>query len=323
MLTEQLIHLGFSLTQSKTATSFLCQPSPFALALLNSASHLEAAIEYLILHLPECDLPQRFLPSTNSSNPFITSVHLGTDDLKRRWVEDKAVKEAGWPAHAVKTCTANPELLENWDLLTMALTKWLVGEDNNERSGSVTDDSIPFELDLDELEALGISFSEPEQLLMPLFSAPILVHILRSSDKRYPRPGFSPMYMTSASVPPYIRLHLLSRISVALKSGDFIEPGEGFCMAVMRFFEGEWAKIEDHGPPDMSTVLQHFVPNSQVLPIDEDTSQTSKPFKGRKGQRRNQSVRDARDNHQIREDFQAICRTEKVSDHLSLSYKIQ
>ena len=308
--------------QSKKAISFLSQPSPFAFTLLSSASHLEAAIEYLILDLPECDLPQRFLPSSNSSNPFIASVHSGTDDLKRRWVEDKAVKEAGWPAHAVKACTTNPELLENWDLLTMALIKWLVGEDRNDRSESVSDDSIPFELDLDELEALGISFSEPEQLLMPLFSAPILVHILRSSDKGYPRPGFSPMYMTSASVPPYIRLHLLSRISVALRSDDFIEPGEGFCMAVMRFLEGEWAKIEDHGPPDMSAVFQHFVPNSQVPPINKDTSQPWKPFKSQ-GQQRNQSVHDVRDDHQIREDFQAVCRTEKVGRHPSLFYKIE
>ena len=131
------------------------------------------------------------------------------------------------------------------------------------------------------------------------------------------------MYMTSASVPPYIRLHLLSQISVALRSDDFIEPGGGFCVAVMRFLEGEWAKIEDHGPPDMSTVLQHFIPNSQIPPPNEDTSQPWKPFKGQKGQRRNKSVHDARDDNQIREDFQAIRRNEKVGRHLSLSYKIK
>ena len=106
-VTQQLGHLGFSNAQARDAISFLTQSSALASNLLGSLPSLEAAIEYLVLNVPECDLPQRFLPSTNSSNPFITSAHSGSDDLKRRWIEDRAVKEAGWPAHVVKDSTMN------------------------------------------------------------------------------------------------------------------------------------------------------------------------------------------------------------------------
>ena len=44
---------------------------------------LEACIEYLILHIPEHDLPQRFLPGNNSSN----SAQAEEYDLTGRWIE--------------------------------------------------------------------------------------------------------------------------------------------------------------------------------------------------------------------------------------------
>ena len=38
-----------------------------------------------------------------------------------------------------------------------------------------------------------------------------------------------------------------------------IGDDEGLCTAIMRIFEGEWAVIEDHGPPEMATVLKHVI----------------------------------------------------------------
>src|SRR5882757_4496534 len=78
---RQLEGLGFKKTQARDATTFLSKPSLLASNLLRAASPLEACIEYLVLHLPEVDLPKRFLPENNSSSPFVTSIHEGQEDI--------------------------------------------------------------------------------------------------------------------------------------------------------------------------------------------------------------------------------------------------
>ena len=128
-LLGQLGQLGFKITQARNAVAFLSQPSPLASKLLHSANPLEACIEYLILHVPECDLPQRFLPAVNSSSPFITATHGGSDDLKRRWIEERATKQAGFPAHVVRECLEDERLIEDWALLVTALNHYLIGKD--------------------------------------------------------------------------------------------------------------------------------------------------------------------------------------------------
>ncbi|KAF5385346.1 hypothetical protein D9615_001206 [Tricholomella constricta] len=322
-VTQQLGHLGFTSAQVRNVISFLSQPSRLASSLLQSSSPLEACIEYLILHLPECDLPHRFLPAINSSNPFINSAHSGTDDLKRRWVVDKAVKEAGWPVYAVKECTRLPSLLQNWDLLLVALGKRLIGEDWTGGSESEVEKGPPYDIDIDEVEALGASISDPTELVIPLFSAPIQIHILTSSGKAYPRPGLSPMYVTSTSVPGYVRLHLLSSLLVAMKSENFLEPGEGFCMAVMRLLEGEWAMIEDKGPPDMSTVLAHFIPELQHAAdsASDKLSLSSMPT-NRGGRRREPPRCDRLTDKQIRQEFEIMRRQDKYLAMLTMRQKL-
>lgn len=309
---QGLGHLGFKPAQAQKAISFLSQPSQLTSILLDSANSLEACIEYLILSLPECDLPQRFLPTINSSNAFITSTHTGTDDLMKRWIEDKAVKEAGWPAHAVKACTAIPELLLNWDLLLVALCRRLVGHEWAQTS-EIEADNTPFEINIDEVEAMGGSISDTGELIVPLFSAPIQIHILISSDKAYPRPNFSPMYITSTSAPAYVRLHLLSCLLREMDSDHFFEPGEGFCMAVMRILEAEWAKIEDDGPPDISAVLIHFIPLTHPVPNLVTSTPDVTHATIRSGRRGTSLRRDPRTDQQIKDEFEATCRQEKVT----------
>jgi ATP-dependent RNA helicase DHX57 len=282
---------------------------------------LEAAIEFLILSIPECDLPQRFLPSINSSNPFITSAHSGEDDLKRRWTEDKAVKEAGWPAHAIKLLTSNPKIVDQWDLLIVSLGRRLIGEDWTDQPDSPADiEQKPYQINVDEVEALGAHFIDATQLVMPLFSAPIQVHMIVSANQGYPRHGYAPMYITSTTAPAYVRLHLLSQVLVAMRSEEFIEPGEGFCMAVMRVLEEEWAKIEDNGPPDMSAVLKYFMPSpAQTSPVSSPVNiddSTLGPLANRNRRRR----ASPRSDGQIKQDFETLCGTDKVRVHLFPSY---
>lgn len=131
------------------ALKTLSTPSSLSTALLSSFEPLQACLEYLILHLPECDLPGRFLPSINSSNPFVSSVHAGTEDLKARWIEEKAVKECGWPAHIVKQCLEDKQLVENWPLLQQTLNRALMGQSVDDNAESSEQEQV----DEDELAA--------------------------------------------------------------------------------------------------------------------------------------------------------------------------
>jgi ATP-dependent RNA helicase DHX57 len=305
-LLQQLGHLGFKPAQSQSAITFLSESSPLTSNLLGSLSPLEASIEYLVLHVPECDLPERFLPNNNSSNPFITSAHSGADDLKKRWIEEKAIKEAGWPAHVVKHCMSDRRLLGNWELLITALGNKLIGEDLD--AIFIPGTSAKITMDHDEVEALGAHYVNASQLVMPLFSAPIKLHILVSADESYPHLGYPPMYITSSSVPAYIRLYLLSRLLLAVRTDKFIEPGEGFCMATMRFLEEQWATIEDNGPPDMSEVLRHLILRPILSPsLDVDpVLSIPEASAGEKSRKKLGERRDNRNDKQIKDDFERI-----------------
>jgi len=310
-LGQQLTHLGFKKPQIRDATKFLSEESVLTFNLLNTLSPLEAAIEYLILHLPECDLPQRFLPSSNSSNPFITAAHSGNTDLKRRWIEEKAVKEAGWPPNAVKECTSEVQFIEKWDLLMVALGQKLIGNSIDAISTTPSDlESYPIEQD--EYEALGAELVEPGHVVFPLFSVPISVHILFSAEEQYPRPGYIPIYLTSTTVPAYVRLHLLSRFLIADSKPD-LDAGEGFCMAVMRIIEGEWAIIEDNGSPDMSMVLQHIIPRPErfLAEAEGDGDQVVNNPTFQAKQRRG-GPKDRRTDAEIKRDFESIQQSSKV-----------
>ncbi|KAJ7446393.1 P-loop containing nucleoside triphosphate hydrolase protein [Mycena galericulata] len=317
---QQLGLLGFTPAQARNAVNFLSRPSPVTANLMTSLSPLEAAIEYLILHLPECDLPQRFLPSANSSNAFITSAHSGADDLKRRWIEDKAVKEAGWPIHVVQACLeADPTLTDNWDLLLSTLGRKLIGLEGP----GIPEGSEPYQIDPDEMEAMGASLEDPTQLVMPLFSAPVKLHVVISNEKGYPRPGHTPMFLASTTVPAYIRLHLISQLLLEMEEEEFIQPGEGFCMAAMRVLEAVWAVVEDDGPPDMSVVLRHIVPRIEGEGADYEsnlktgTAGTRNRRKGGGNYRR-----DDRSSAQIKQDFETICRNGKYKEMLSSREKL-
>lgn len=294
----QLQTLGFTKVQSRKAADFFVSPSSIASALLTSQGILAACLEYLILHIPECDLPERFLPSKNSSDAFITAIHVGTDDLKTRWLVEKATKEAGWPIHVVRECLAEPRIDGDWDLLVAAMSKRLLGEDP---VTIFTDDgSSPYPIAIEDVEALGASFDSPTHIVMPLFGAPIEWHILISPDK-YPRPGFAPMYLASKTVPAYIRLHMLSFLLHALQSDDFDETGGGFFLAGMAILDEEWSKIEDNGPPSISVVFQHFSKHSE-----DSASPMAEVVKGRpRNQQRTHGIsRDPRSSAEVKAAYQ-------------------
>ena len=138
-------------------------------------------------------------------------------------------------------------------------------------------ESTFYDIKEDEFEAMGGAIVEPGHLELPLFTAPVSVHILFSNNECYPRPSYIPVYLTSSTIPAYVRLHLLSRFLQTMDSNPELEVGEGFCMAVMRIIEAEWAIVEDNGPPDMSVVLEHVIVPRQVTPVIKEDKLAKDP----------------------------------------------
>jgi len=282
-------------------------------------SPLEACIEHLVLHLPECDLPERFLPGNNSSNSFIVSGHSGSDDLEKRWVEEKIIKEAGFPAHTVKECTADRHSVKNLDLLVASLDHRLIGEGVGAQANP--DDILLANVvdrlrnDPEEAEALGAHFVDTSHISMPLFSAPVELHVLLPTSSDHSFHNYPPVYITSKSVPPYMRLHLLSQLLREMKQDGFIEPGEGFLMAAMRVLEEQWAHAQSNGSPDVSEVLEFLIPSSPSPP----TIHTAALRTGldRKTRHKIPHRGDSRSNAHVKKDFDQLCQSQAYLTMLS------
>ncbi|KAH9948231.1 P-loop containing nucleoside triphosphate hydrolase protein [Amylocystis lapponica] len=318
VIVQQLERLGFKTPQAQKAITALAQPSLLTSTLLRSLPPLQACIEYLILQIPECDLPQRFLPSMNSSNPFVTSTHAGTDNLQRRWIEDKAVKECGYPAYIVKECMSDERLAGNWTLLLTALNRRLVGNNWEDVPESLLPDNAET-VQEEELESLGAYQGDSSELFIPLPMAPIKLCVILSSDRRLPARGDPPaMYITSTSVPAYVRLHLLSTVLRAFETDTLVEPGESVVMAIMRLLEEEWAMIEDAGPPDISIVLQHILPRLVVAePDTRSTDGAPVPTPSRSRKRGSGPRSDDRSDACIKGNFETMCRDERYTKILA------
>jgi hypothetical protein len=308
-VTKQLLTIGFSTPQVRSATNFMSQKSPLAASLLSASAPLEACIEYLVLHLPESDLPKRFLPDKNSSTPFVTSGQSGSRDLKRVWLESKAIKEAGWPVYVVKEVLAD-DSVDDWESLVVSLGRKLIGLEARSTSVHPQD---PYTIDEGEAEAMGADCTETA-LVMPLFSAPLSLHVSVSTQKRYPRSDFCPMYLSSSSIPAYVRLHLISCLLLEIQGDDFMQPAEGFCMACMRILENEWQNIEDNGRPNVSTVLQYILPQTkQLAAMPAAPSDTNPSHRNAPKQKRSNPFLDDRTDLKVRQDFERLTLEPKVN----------
>ncbi len=298
--------------QARDAVAFLSNPSPLTSSLLRVASPLEACIEYLVLHIPEVDLPPRFLPEKNSSNPFITSIHAGQEDIKKRWIEERAVKQAGWPAHVVHECTGEVRLLDEWALLIAALNNRLVGkpwQDVTLHSHNDLEERITEE----EIASMGASYTDDQSftLVMPLFLAPIQLNFVIPPGYAYNRSSRPPpMYITSSSVPSYVRLHLLAKLLAAFEEGTVSDSAESICVMAMQVLEEHWAILEDQGPPNLQDVMRHLAPQevqgSKDSPdADVLVQRTTTRRKVRNpAHPRNQ---DPRSDADVARDFDAVC----------------
>lgn len=267
--------------------------------------------------MPECDLPQRFLPSHNSSNPFVTSAHSGSEDLRRRWLEDKAIKECGWPPHVVKECSTELAQVDDWAHFVRVLNCRLLGEALNPSELNHSSAGNTECLDEDELEGLGAHFDDGSQLIIPLPFAPIQLNIIVGADRTLAMSGNPPpMYVTSTTVPAYVRLHLLSKLLRTFEDGVLIETGETVVMACVRLLEEEWAQVEDNGPPEISVVLQHMLPQRTTPSGASEAEPDFAPYKRSSAMTskvRNRTRKDERSDREVLRELEVSRQSEKYS----------
>lgn len=317
VILQQLEVLGFKKAQARDAITFLSKPSLFASNLLRAASPLGACIEYLVLHVPEVDLPQRFLPENNSSNPFVTSIHEGQEDIKKRWIEERAIKQAGWPAHIVRECTADSRLLEEWALLVAALNRRLVGVPWHDVVMQPDDGDVEERITEDEMESMGATYADDQTftLVMPLFLAPVQLNFVIPPGYSYNRSSRPPpMYVTSSSVSAvsaYVRLHLLAKLLGAFEQGTIKESTESICVSAMEVLEEHWTILEEQGPPNIYEVLKHLVPSEVrapevVLTADAPAKGKSKDTPWKPRNKSSSAGQDMRSDTEIMQEFDAM-----------------
>lgn len=262
------------------------------------------------------------LPDNNSSNPFITSTHSGTSNLKTRWIEDRATKEAGFPSRPVRQCISEKGFSESWDLTIAALNRMLVGHDWKEVLSGSPVDEVPEEARIqdDDLEGIWAYYTDTGQLVLPINTADVKINfILPPNDRTITATRPPPMYITSPSVPAYVRLHLLSVILRAISKQEITEPGIGFLVECMGILEAEWAALEENGPPDISAVLKYLLPPPEEAGQagSEDTGKPM-PSSRKGGRKQGRRKMDDRDDARVRKEFEAI---QKDSKYLALLEK--
>lgn len=307
--------LGFKPDQSKKAVAFISEASAFTKNFTENLTPLQATIEYLLLHTPEVDLPERFMPTNNSSNSFITDTHSGTESLKRRWFEESVAKEGGWPLYLVKEELATmPSGADHLETLVSKLGMRLLGKTESlQREGPTLGDTDPAEVD-----AYGGTIS-PGRMTIPLPISPFTLHIFTpdNASALFCSPA---VYISSQTAPAYIRLHILSRILRAVDEGRLIEAGETFVGACLRIIEEEWVDIEDNGPPDIAQVLKHITPCKPSDPdkVKLDDDPLVKPY--RKKERSHKA--DDRTDVQVKADFEKVCASGHYRDMLTARKKL-
>jgi hypothetical protein len=178
-------------------------------------------------------------------------------------VEDKAVKVAGWPIHVVQEFTNDGDILNDWPLLLVKLGNRLLGISDKESQDQPLQS---FAFDEDEILSLGAARIDDGHYALPALVAPLTLHFFTDTPKQYPRPFYSPMFITSTQVPPYIRLHILSRIlSVVNRISLSEEPEGSFALTLISVMDEEWARLEDDGPPDLSAVMANMLPERKTV----------------------------------------------------------
>jgi ATP-dependent RNA helicase DHX57 len=291
---------------------------------LSILSPLEAAIEWLLLHLPEDDLPQRYRPSASSAD-FITGASVkqgGQNALVKGWLVDKLVKQAGFPRKAVEA-VMKQEGRESvaLDKLGRRLCGWEPVDVDSTDEGWQGDEAaaeerrVAREEELMAVEAmLGDRF---EQISATEFAVNIgeenskdviILHVLFDEFSPYPSPAYphSPptFYLASPNLPAYMRLHLHRQLLSQFRDPDrsdltsALESGSGGAvLSMIEYLETNLPEVIAD-PPDVGEVTKFLIPKVADTPTTSQSREIKRNTKKRGPMKRR--VPTAEDEERIR-----------------------
>ncbi|ORY29995.1 P-loop containing nucleoside triphosphate hydrolase protein [Naematelia encephala] len=284
---------------STSDPSSTADPLVLALSIL---SPLEAAIEWLLLHLPEDDLPLRYR-SGSSASDFVTGASAragGQSALIKGWVVDKLVKQAGFPRKAVERVLQDMGGVERGESVALSLLgRRLCGWEENEDGWGAEEYDLAWQPEEAEKElrdqareeeilaleaVLGDRFERvsPIELCIdiedPTSSDQIRIHVIFDDASPYPlstHPTHPPsFFITSDTVPSYMRLHLHAEMLRQFRDPErhdlisVLEAGAGG--AVLSMVEYLETTLPDVivTPPDIGSVTQFLVPKVEEMVSD-------------------------------------------------------
>lgn len=276
---------ALSAAHARLHSSSTASNDPLVLS-LSILSPLEAAIEWLLLHLPEDDLPHRYRPSASSSD-FVTGASVkagGKNALVKGWLIDKLVKQAGFPRKAVA------EVMKEEDRESVALDilgRRLCGWDGTEDGWGIVelhtwsgtdeqaqDRQLTREEEVMALEAvLGERFTQISptevgiEILDPVSNESISLHVLFDESSPYPSPQYPThpptFYLSSNSLPAYMRLHLHGNLLRQFRDPDrsdltsVLESGSGGAvLSMVEYLEQALPDVVEI-PPDIGEVTKY------------------------------------------------------------------
>lgn len=262
---------------------------------LSYLSPVEAAIEWLLVHLPEDDLPPSYRSS--AATDFVSGAAAGQGgqaQLVKGWLVDKLTRKAGFPRKAVDL------VLENETRETVALDvlgRKLCGWEKDCDGWSVEEYGNGWEAEGDEEERAAMREEELTVLGSVLddrlqrisadeFSIRIdsdmedlKLHIIFSDASPYPSsryPQHPPsFYLQSDTLPAYFRLHLHGEVLRAFRDPErpdlqsMLDSGVGGAVyAMLEILETALPLCLDN-PPDIAAVTQYLVPKAPEVEPEE------------------------------------------------------
>lgn len=275
-----------------SSSSSASDPLVLSLSIL---SPLEAAIEWLLLHLPEDDLPMRYRPSASSAD-FITGASVkegGQNALVKGWLVDKLVKQAGFPRKAVQDVTAT-EGRESvaLDKLGLKLCGWN-SENDDYGEGWQGDEAAAEERRIgreEEVLAVEAVLGERFEQISPSEFAVIIgeegskdtirLHVLFDEYSPYPSPSYPScpptFYLASDNLPAYMRLHLHQQLLCQFRDPErsdltsVLESGSGGAvLSMIEYLETNLPMVIE-SPPDVGEVTKYLIPKvDDILPASQ------------------------------------------------------
>ncbi|KAF8323715.1 P-loop containing nucleoside triphosphate hydrolase protein [Clavulina sp. PMI_390] len=341
VLERQLETLGFKDHQINKALAFLTQsttnPSPYLSSLL-SLPPLDACLSYLLVHIPETDLPPQFLTQQRASEAFVRTGGINTLPISARWMAERAIKEGGWPEKNVADIMAKLMASRgaDWSLLNEQLNYQLSGtpeEDiHREMSEEQDDRDARRSEEIDALTAVypSVTVSSPDANDGDNGESAdhIVLHIILSPSHPYPSPScrHPPMYVSAPTQPPYVRLHLLASILNELQASaegelfGLLEAGEGIIFTAIPLLENAWAQIQETGPPEVSDVMRHLLPKQPR--VMKPSNQAARPARRDRRAERRAPLGDDRDDATVKRDFETMRRSDAYKKMLDTRMRL-